>query len=176
MGWYLATTQADGFAGNEAIYVLPANLFLSPLTPTMHHSSISSVGTSQPSILSAMSQSSSFSTVSSTSEIDPLFDPKPFFRGSGTSKTVALLGDLKDALEYSNLSEGWQDMAGVLLWIGLTAGAASSMSESKGLRNYFAALTVRSSMLLCFDHPQAIHATYVKMAQIVDALSENDGS
>jgi len=61
-------------------------------------------------------------------------------------------------------------MAGVLLWIGLTASTASSKSKDRNLRRYFSALTVRVSLLLCFEHPGALHATLLRMEAINKAL------
>lgn len=62
-------------------------------------------------------------------------------------------------------------MAGVLLWIGLVVGAASKKSESKIHRKYFSALTMRAGVMLCFEHPESIHSTMVKMCEVVEALS-----
>jgi hypothetical protein len=64
-------------------------------------------------------------------------------------------------------------MAGVLLWIGLVVGAASKNSESKIHKKYFSALTMRAGVMLCFEHPEAINSTMVKMSEIVEALSAN---
>lgn len=89
------------------------------------------------------------------------------------SKSTKLLRDLKETLEKSNLSDCWSDMAGVLLWIGLVMGAASRDSDSKVLSKYFSATTMRAGIMLCFDHPEAMHATMLKMTQVVQALSSN---
>jgi hypothetical protein len=61
-------------------------------------------------------------------------------------------------------------MAGVLLWIGLTFGAASHKNGNKVLEKWYSALSMRASILLCFQHPEPIHATMLKMGQVVDAL------
>ncbi|KAJ4412151.1 hypothetical protein N0V91_000619 [Didymella pomorum] len=89
--------------------------------------------------------------------------------------SIAVLEDLKDALDLSDLSECWSDMAGVLLWVALTAGAASHKIDDYALKKWFRALAVRTSLLLCFEHPEAIHATYLKMSRIVEALSNSGG-
>jgi hypothetical protein len=89
--------------------------------------------------------------------------------------SIAVLEDLKDALDLSDLSECWSDMAGVLLWVALTAGAASHKIDDYALKKWFRALAVRTSLLLCFEHPEAIHATYLKMSRIVEALSSSGG-
>jgi hypothetical protein len=84
------------------------------------------------------------------------------------------LTDLKDVLEKSNLSECWSDMAGVLLWIGLVMGAASSRKDNdEMLRRYFSSTTIKACIMLCFEHPEAMHATMLKMTDIVEALSRD---
>jgi hypothetical protein len=62
-------------------------------------------------------------------------------------------------------------MAGVLLWIGLVAGAASRRSD-KVLKKWFAALAMRCGIMLCFEHPEAIHATMVRMGELVSGLGD----
>ncbi|EAT85545.2 hypothetical protein SNOG_06894 [Parastagonospora nodorum SN15] len=86
------------------------------------------------------------------------------------SNTTTLLKDLRATIENSNISACWGDMAGVLLWIGLVVGAASKKSESKIHRKYFSALTMRAGVMLCFEHPESIHSTMVKMCEVVEAL------
>lgn len=98
-----------------------------------------------------------------------------YFRPTQPSRTTpsgptALLTDLKDALEKSNLSDCWADMAGVLLWIGLVMGAASRNSENKVLSRYFSATTMRAAIMLCFDHPEPIHTTMLTMTKIGTTL------
>ncbi|KAF1930752.1 uncharacterized protein M421DRAFT_57890, partial [Didymella exigua CBS 183.55] len=83
-----------------------------------------------------------------------------------------LLAHLKATLDASNLSEAWQDMAGVLLWIGLTFGAASHNVGNRVLEKWYSALSVRTSTLLSFQHPEPIHSTMLKMTRIVEALRE----
>jgi hypothetical protein len=61
-------------------------------------------------------------------------------------------------------------MAGVLLWIGMVVGAASLKSESKIHRKYFSALTMRAGVILCFEHPEAINSTMIRMSEVVAAL------
>jgi hypothetical protein len=86
------------------------------------------------------------------------------------SNVTTLLKDLRATIENSNISECWSDMAGVLLWIGLVAGAASRKSESKIHKKYFSALTMRVGVMLCFEHPEAINSTMVRMCEVVKAL------
>jgi hypothetical protein len=97
-------------------------------------------------------------------------------RLGSSSDSIVLLEDLKTALHNSDIGDCWSDMAGVLLWIGLTAGAASARHKAKVLRNWFVALVMRTSMVLCFEHPEAIHAAYLRMANIVEALSDGGRS
>jgi hypothetical protein len=61
-------------------------------------------------------------------------------------------------------------MAGVLLWIGLVVGAASKKSKSKIHKKYFSAMTMRAGVMLCFEHPEAINSTMVRMVEVVEAL------
>jgi hypothetical protein len=85
--------------------------------------------------------------------------------------SVDLLRSLKNALENSNLSDCWNDMAGVLLWIGLMAGAASRNIEDLVLKKYFSATAMRAAFMLFFEHPEAIHATVLRMHAIIEGLS-----
>ncbi|KAF1915087.1 hypothetical protein BDU57DRAFT_557307 [Ampelomyces quisqualis] len=86
------------------------------------------------------------------------------------SNATKLLRDLRNTIESSNISACWSDMAGVLLWIGLVVGAASKKSESKIHKKYFSALTMRAGVMLCFEHPEAINATMIRMSEVVEAL------
>ena len=61
-------------------------------------------------------------------------------------------------------------MAGVLLWIGLVMGAASRNTDTKVLKRYFSATTIRAAIILCFEHPEAIHATMLRMGEVLEAL------
>ncbi|KAJ4343133.1 hypothetical protein N0V95_006748 [Ascochyta clinopodiicola] len=158
---------------------------------TSHPSASSSI--SRPSLSSiATSQSSISSTTASPPSTYPIrsrqhqsiatpspFDYNPFYQVTSTPTPDAsstLLTDLKVVLESSNMSECWQDMAGVLLWIALTVGAASHENESRVLKKWYSALSMRASVLLCFEHPEAIHATMLKMGQVVEALREPDAA
>ncbi|OAK98730.1 hypothetical protein IQ06DRAFT_225161 [Phaeosphaeriaceae sp. SRC1lsM3a] len=84
--------------------------------------------------------------------------------------STTLLADLRATIERSNISACWSDMAGVLLWVCLVVGAASRQSDSKIHKKYFSALTMRSGVMLCFEHPEAINSTMVKMSEVVEAL------
>lgn len=82
---------------------------------------------------------------------------------------AAVLTNLRTAIDNSDMSDCWSDMAGVLFWIGLVAGAASRKSE-KVLKKWFSALAVRCSIMLCFEHPKPVHATLLQMGEIVESL------
>ncbi|KAI4615884.1 hypothetical protein J4E83_006552 [Alternaria metachromatica] len=86
-----------------------------------------------------------------------------------------MLRQLREALEKSDITDCWSDMAGVLLWIGLVIGAASNKSTDKNLRRYFSATTMRACIMLCFEHPEAIHSTMLRMTDVVAALGKNSG-
>lgn len=90
------------------------------------------------------------------------------------------LTPLKIALSNSNLSDCWDDTAGVLLWIALTAGAASrgdsrTDSGTKVLRRWFKALAMRVSIVLSFEHPQALLASLLRMGDLVGGVGEEGG-
>jgi hypothetical protein len=84
----------------------------------------------------------------------------------------ALLTSLKLVIQNSDLSNCWSEMAGVLMWIGLVIGAASRTSDDKALKKWFSALPMRASILLCFEHSQAVNSTLLKMSEVIQALSE----
>ncbi|KAF2003305.1 hypothetical protein P154DRAFT_103246 [Amniculicola lignicola CBS 123094] len=135
--------------------------------PSTNHNMTASSKTHRPSL--STHASSSFSTQASSSLSLSLSFPSASFSAASTP-TTTLLSSLKTALENSDLSACWGDMAGVLLWIGLTVGAASSRQADKVSRKWFAALAVRCSILLCFEHPECVHATLVKMGEVVEGL------
>ncbi|EUC50211.1 hypothetical protein COCMIDRAFT_82588 [Bipolaris oryzae ATCC 44560] len=133
-----------------------------PSFPFVHRSSDASTASHHPSF-SSSSHHPSFSSQSSISA-ETLRNQRRF----------TTLSEVKEALEQSNLSDCWGDMAGVLLWIGLVMGAASYHEKDKVLRRYFSALTIRACIMLCFEHPEAMHATMLKMTAVVDALRNKD--
>lgn len=157
-------------------------------------SSVSSNTSSHPSISSSFSHPSfsSISTTTTTSCSTPpstspyrgsrhqsnppvSFTTNPFTQHTPqphSTTATSLLTDLKVVLESSNLSEAWQDMAGVLLWIALTLGAASHKAGNRVLEKWYSALAVRASILLSFQHPEAVHATVLEMGRVVEALGE----
>jgi hypothetical protein len=92
------------------------------------------------------------------------------------SNPTAFFQAIHSALKKTSLSTCWSDMAGVLLWINLVAGAASHKLNAPVLKKHFSALSVRVAMFLCFEHPEAIHATLLKMTEFVGSLSEGDAT
>ena len=133
------------------------------------HSYAKSVASSTRTESTADTDFSRLSTLSSISTRGNSPDPHPAaFNTSGSHAQP--LKQLVHALVHSDLSDCWSEMAGVLLWIGLTASTASSKNKDRNLRRYFSALTVRASMLLCFEHPGALHATLLRMEAINKAL------
>jgi hypothetical protein len=132
-----------------------------PGFPFGHRPSNSSTYSQRPSFSSQLSSSSDLSSRQQFS--------------APTNSQSCILQELRDALENSDLSECWSDMAGVLLWIGLVMGAASNQNQDRILRRYFSATTIRACIILCFEHPEAIHSTMLKMTQIVEALSRKHG-
>jgi hypothetical protein len=134
----------------------------------LERSSSPSLRAQRPSLSSTISAPRpSISSTRSPSSERPFFPPPP---APVPNNTTVLLQDLRTAIEHSNMSECWSDMAGVLLWVCLTVAAASKNSESKVLKKYFSALTTRAGIMLCFEHPEAINATMLRMCEIVEAL------
>lgn len=168
-------TPAEEVVGGEPRYILPESLYIPFSSATGMHSSVSFVTTSYPSVFSGSSHTTGFSATSHF-EYAHMSDSKPFTSVPESSNTVAMLKDLKKAITNSGVSDCWSDMGGVLLWIGLTAGAASRELESRELRNWFAAIPVRVCMVLGFDHPAAICSATLNMSRIVEALLDDHKS
>ncbi|KAH7114465.1 hypothetical protein B0J11DRAFT_511191 [Dendryphion nanum] len=122
----------------------------------------------------APSRPSIASTTSSLSE--PSYFPS-FSAQSTTQTNTSYLGNLQTALQNSNLSDCWGDYAGVLLWVALIAAAASRKADSntKILKKWYAALSVRCSIMLCFEHPDPIQAALLRMTELVQALDTGAG-
>jgi hypothetical protein len=105
-------------------------------------------------------------SVSSTTSNIPFFPPPAAPIPTSPS---ALLTNLRTAIENSDMSDCWSDMAGVLWWIALVTGSASRRSD-KVLKKWYRALAVRCSILLCFEHPEPVHATLLRMSEVISAL------
>lgn len=151
----------------------------SPAVPQhsyFHHfgsrSSASSANAPRPSFSSSATRPSISSTHSASSD-HTYFPPPP---APAPSDSTSLLKDLRATIEKSNISACWSDMAGVLLWVCMVGGAGSRQSESKIHKKYFSALTMRSGVMLCFEHPEAINSTLVKMSEVIEALGAEKGT
>jgi hypothetical protein len=137
------------------------------------HSSVASIPETYPPTELSKSSLRLLSTRSTPEAGDPFAEHIPAPKRTGSTD---LLERLKVVLNASNLSEAWQDMAGVLLWIGLVFGAASHKVGNRALEKWYSALSMRASTLLSFQYPEPIHATMLKMTQIVNALRELDST
>ncbi|KAJ4991330.1 hypothetical protein SVAN01_03228 [Stagonosporopsis vannaccii] len=185
------TLRHDSVASMYASSLAPEEAASSSFDPT--RSSISSTSTSNRSMSSSVSRPSMSSIASSHSSLSSSMRSHPTisrptmssstsypFKSTSFSESRAtqnesdfLLTDLKAVLDNSNMSECWQDMAGVLLWIGLVIGAASHKSENMVLKRWYSALSMRASILLSFEHPEATNATMLKMGKLIEALGES---
>jgi hypothetical protein len=171
----LETYPEASFAGPSASPSFPTSSTSSELQQSYFQfqaadprASMSSLNDPRPSFSStASAPRPSISSVQSTSSDHIYFPPPP---APAPSNTTTLLKNLRTTIEASNISACWSDMAGVLLWIGLVVGAASLKSESKIHKKYFSALTMRCGVMLCFEHPEAINSTMVRMSEVIAAL------
>jgi hypothetical protein len=153
----IARLPSDPFLPHDKMTTTDGDLFAFSVRP----SAVSVVKASKLSSLPSISASKSYS--STWLSLTTLGEP--------TSQSK-FLQELIDALEKSDMSNCWDNMAGVLLWIALTAGAASSESHHRVLGRYFFALAIRVSMFLCFEHPEALHATLLRVTNILKALHQ----
>jgi hypothetical protein len=171
----LETYPEASFAGPSASPSFPTSSTSSELQQSYlqfqaadPRASMSSLNDPRPSFSSTTSAPRpSISSVQSTSSDHFYFPPPP---APAPNNTTTLLKNLRTTIEASNISACWSDMAGVLLWIGLVVGAASLKSESKIHKKYFSALTMRCGVMLCFEHPEAINSTMVRMSEVIAAL------
>jgi hypothetical protein len=171
----LETYPEASFAGPSASPSFPTSSTSSELQQSYFQfqaadprASMSSLNDPRPSFSSTTSAPRpSISSVRSTSSDHFYFPPPP---APAPNNTTTLLKNLRTTIEASNISACWSDMAGVLLWIGLVVGAASLKSESKIHKKYFSALTMRCGVMLCFEHPEAINSTMVRMSEVIAAL------
>jgi hypothetical protein len=158
-------TSSNASNSNESLISPAAMRHDSPLTGF----STSSTYATSP----AFTQANPFDFVPSRPSVSSTVSGASFFPPPAAPISTgpnALLTHLKIAIENSDLSECWSDMAGVLLWVSLVVGAASRKSD-KVLKKWFSALSVRCSILLCFEHPGPINATLYRMTELVENLS-----
>lgn len=97
---------------------------------------------------------------------------QPFFTAHTNGD---ILQDLKHALEHSDLTACWSEMAGILLWISFTASAASKDTSDRSLSRFFSALMMRVSFLISFEHPEVMNASLLEMVKIIEALNTAAG-
>ncbi|KAL5120234.1 hypothetical protein ACEQ8H_001792 [Pleosporales sp. CAS-2024a] len=157
------------FPGPMATTV-PPSLF----PPAEHRPSMSSLDTCRPFTSTSTAASAARASMSSSNPSGSFDHEYTYFeapRVSVPSNTTRLLKHLRAAIECSNISACWGNMAGVLLWLGLVVGAASNKSDSKLHGKYFSALTMRAGVMLCFEHPEAINNTMVRMSDVIQALA-----
>lgn len=164
-------------ASRSSISSMPVSW--SSISSTTSYPSVSSVVTSHPSTGSISTSWPFVPLIPSRSGVPSAYSPcdNPFFEFTAahtTDPTTDLLTDLKKVICDSNMSDCWQNMGGVLVWIGLTIGAASRKHGNNVLKKWFSALAMRASVILCFEHPEAIHATMLKMGEVIEALSAPD--
>ncbi|KAL6708422.1 hypothetical protein ACN47E_002685 [Coniothyrium glycines] len=163
-------TGRPGFPFDSCIVDFdPQRVSVSSQSAMLQRSSLSS--THRSSIVSAARPS--LSSIPSTSA-DMLYFPSAGVRSSTYGSPPSVLQDIRDALEKSNLSYAWKNMAGVLFWIGLVMGAASHRSNKSHLKKYFSATALRVGIMLCFDHPDAVQASVLGMTDMVAKLSGAD--
>lgn len=151
------------------------------MSSTTSYPSVSSVATSHASSGSISTSWPFMPLVPSRSGVSSAYSPfyNPFFDFPAENKndvTTDFLTNLKQVICDSNMSDCWQNMGGVFMWIGLTVGAASRNHRNNVLKNWCSALAMRASVILCFEHPEAIHATMLKMGEVIEALRAPDAS
>lgn len=116
-------------------------------------------------------------------------------RGTGSSESSdsseahkpSLPVQIRDTIQHTDMTQCWQHLAGVLLWITLVAGASANPeileddcvprvrhNEDEEARTYLAAITVRTNVLLSFDHPQVIAGTLESMLAIQECLGRHE--
>lgn len=86
-----------------------------------------------------------------------------------------LLQQLRTALENSDLSDCWSDMAGVLFWVSLVGGAAARQSD-KVLRKWIVAMAVRCSVVLAFEHGIAVVGALRRLLRVMEGVDVDGGA
>lgn len=173
---YEAIRIASIIQATAIVHRIPLSEALEHAAKSQTHSPTSAfTSTSPPSYIPAANARASITSIPSIatyseSSLFPASIPT-----SAQNPSTNLLTSLRTAIESSNTSECWSEMAGTLLWVCLVVGAASKNSESKIMKKYFSALTMRAGIMLCFEHPEAINSTVARMCAIVEALDEGDG-
>ncbi|KAF2204620.1 hypothetical protein GQ43DRAFT_364220 [Delitschia confertaspora ATCC 74209] len=103
------------------------------------------------------------------------------------SPSSALLTHIRTCLENSDLSDAWSDLTGVLYWITLILGAASStannasttygishLEREEGVvnRKWIRALGVRCAIRLCFQHEDPVLKTLRAAVGVVQTCAD----
>lgn len=83
---------------------------------------------------------------------------------------------LRAALDRSDLSNCWDDMAGVLLWVALVGGAAARPGEAARLgdwllRKWLVAMSVRCSIVLAFGHGAAVVSAQRRLLRVTERIA-----
>jgi len=87
---------------------------------------------------------------------------------ASSAPPTSLLAELKRALKESDACYNcWDDMMGVLFWVALVGATAA---KNRPERRWFAAVAVRCSILLGFDHGYAVMATLRNMLKVMEKL------
>jgi hypothetical protein len=169
---YAAQAESESPHVHSSFY--PTDSLTSPIDPFRRDSVATGISIS-PS--SSYAPSTTLIVPTTPSHTNPFAPSHSFFPAPPApppSAITTVLSNLKLAIQNSNISDCWNDMAGVLLWIALVVGAASRRSD-KVLKKWFAALAIRCSILLCFEHPEPVHATLGRMSEIVEGLEVGSG-
>lgn len=82
---------------------------------------------------------------------------------------------LRAALDRSDLSNCWDDMAGVLFWVALVGGAAASPGD-RLLRKWLVAMSVRCSIVLAFGHGAAVVGALRMLLRVTERIALETGA
>jgi hypothetical protein len=157
------TTRHSTSPSQETSPAFPVNPFT--FIPSNSRPSVSSTHRTSSASTASNQRNSSLASSSTTNHSSKYFPTTP----TTPSGPTALLTNLKTAISNSDISDCWDEMAGVLLWISLTASAASRNSN-KVQRKWFNALAMRCSIVLCFEHQEPVHASLARMGEIIEAV------
>ena len=82
---------------------------------------------------------------------------------------------LRAALDRSDLSNCWDDMAGVLFWVALVGGAAARPGD-RLLRKWLVAMSVRCSVVLAFGHGAAVVGALRMLLRVTERIALEAGT
>lgn len=125
------------------------------------------------------------------SKAAPMLSEMPGFQRQANPTACQIL--IKSTLVRTDLSDAWGNMAGVLLWITLIAGASSNpdspyhprsdenpsadggrIGEEEEARKWLAAVAVRCSIILSFEYGGAMLETLKRLVGIEQILAKMD--